>query len=75
MLLWYKKVIAEQKVKCLRFKIQEFYCLTPVSNVGNLDDVMPDTIASKYAVFYLNEIKLQKQCSWSKLLTGNSNMY
>ena len=53
MLLWDKKVIAEQKVKCTRFKIQEFYCLTPVSNVGNLVDVMPDTIASKYAVLFI----------------------
>ena len=51
MLLWDKKVSAEQKVKYTRFKIQEFYCLTPVSNLGNFVDVMPDKIASKYAVF------------------------
>ena len=76
MLLWDKKVSAEQKVKYTRFEIQEFYCLTPVSNLGNLVDVMPDTIALKYAVFfYLNEIKVQKQCIWSKLLTEKSNMY
>ena len=48
--------------------------MTPVSNLGNFVDVMPDTIASKYAVFYLNEIKVEKQCIWSKLLTEKSNM-
>ena len=73
MLLRDKKGNAEQKVK--KYKVQEFYCLTQVSNLGNLVDVMPDTITSKYVVFYLNEIKLQKQCIWSKLLTGKSNMY
>ena len=46
MLLNDKKVSAEQK-----YKVQEFYYLTEVSNLGNLVDVMPDTIALKYAVF------------------------
>ena len=49
MLLRDKKVGEEQKVK--KYKVQEFYCLSQVSNLGNLVDVMPDTIALKYAVF------------------------
>ena len=73
MLLSDKKVSTEQKVK--KYNVQEFYCLIQVSNLANSFDVMPDMIASKYAVFYLNEIKLQKQCIWSKLLTGKSNLY
>ena len=46
-----KKVGAEPKVK--KYKVREFYCLTQISNLGNLVDVMPDTIALKYAVFIL----------------------
>ena len=57
-----------------KYKVKKLYCLTQVSNLGNLVYVMPDTIASKYAVFYLNEIKVEKQCIWSKLLTEKSNM-
>ena len=49
MLLWDKKGNAEQKVK--KYKVQEFYCFTQVSNLGNLVDVMSDTITLKYAVF------------------------
>ena len=51
MVLRDKKGNAEQKVK--KYKVQEFYCFTQVSNLGNFVDVIPDTIALKYAVFIL----------------------
>ena len=49
MLLRDKKVGAEKKIE--KVHGSGIHCLTQVLNLGNLVDVIPDTIASKYAVF------------------------